>query len=409
MNVKKSIFMSILILLAFLMAACEAEQEVDVAVAIALTQTAAAPAQAEAPADAAASSGFISGSASLFAPPTPPLVIYALDTVTGNWAFVETLETEMQATFTLEVPPGNYLVFAFPPGLGHTQDGMTLTPVSVQAGQTVSGIELAPPGPSDCGPLFGVPAAPDGRYAEIPNPDANCIASLQAPQSEDVAPIESELMRIEFAPGDDSTQLFGSLPPNGINHYVLTAMAGQEMTVSLDVFDGNPTTFAVWGADGTILNPYDTSGMIWTGTLPLTQDYFIDILSRDSQATADYALVVVIPATAQAPADNLTGGIAGATNYPEATSPPMHIVATHLESGSWYWIGTAQNAGSYTITNLPPGSYHIAAYTQHGLIGGHSDANGSFIPVMVGAVELVDSINLSWWPRGDVVNDPVGW
>jgi hypothetical protein len=422
MHTKKVICLCVLSLLALFTTSCGLGQEAEVAVAVALTQTAVVveppaaeaeePPAAEATEPPAAETGFITGTAHLMAPGTPPMVIYAADFTSGEWFSVATPETDGATPYTLEVSPGTYLVFAFPIGLGYAADYTALTPVTVSAGQTITDITLGPPGPSDCGLMFGIPASPDGQYAEIVGATAECLASMPAPQSVDPgppAPIESELMQVQFAPGDDSTQIFGDIPPNGIDHYILRAMAGQEMTVSLDVFDGNPTTFAIWGADGTILNPYDTTDTSWTGTLPYTQDYYIDILSRDDLATIDYALVVVILALEDSIGQGITGGMTGPIGYPESTTPPLHIVVTHLESGDWYWVGTAENAGVYNVFDLRPGSYHVAAYTQNGLIGGHADGNGSFIPVMVGGAELVEDIYLTWWERGSTVNDPVGW
>jgi len=327
MYIKKvAISLFILTFLSLFTTACKSEQEAsDVAVAVALTQTAASstvvpaePVVTQSPVSSAVApvepietpeteatepsvqkTGFITGKAHLMAPPTPPLTIYAVNTVTGEWVSVETPETNGEASFTLEVPPESYQVFAFPSGLGYSADGKGLTSVVVNAGQTISDITLAPPGPSDCGPMFGIPASPDGRYAQIAGATEECLTSLAAPQTQEVAPlapIESELMSIQFAAGEDSAQVFGDIPPNGIDHYVLRAMSGQEITVNVDIFDDNPITLAIAGADGTILNQYDTDTTTWTGVIPSTQDYYIDILSRDDQATIDYALVVVIPA-----------------------------------------------------------------------------------------------------------------
>ncbi len=229
------------------------------------------------------------------------MVVYAVDKTTGLWTFTETEATDGEAPFSLVVPPGSYQVYAFMDNGGYTaysKDGMTLAIVTIAENQTVADIEVGPPGQSECGSMFGVPASPDGRFAAIAGPAQECLASLSTPQPKNVeppAPIESERIRIQFAASDDSTQVFGTIPPGGINHYVLGAMANQEMTVSIDVFDGNPITLAIAGADGTILNQYDTAVTSWTGVLPSTQDYYIDILSRDEQAAIDYALVVAIP------------------------------------------------------------------------------------------------------------------
>ena len=408
MNMKKAFLFFVLFVLSLSMVACGPDPEA-LAISIGLTQTATAPMEVveDAPEPA---KGIISGTAGLFAPPTPPLTIYAVNIINGEWVSIDTPESAMETSFSIEVSPGTYQVFAFPPGLGYSADFKELSTIIVNAGETITGIGLSVPGPSDCGLMFGIPASPDGKYAEIVGATADCLSSLSAPEAEapvEPPPVESETISIQFAAGDDSTQVFGTLPAGSVNHYVLGAAAGQEMTVSLDAFDGNSTTLALSGADGTILNQYDSSSPLWKGILPSTQEYYIDILSSEN-VDIDYALVVSITTPAQ-PAALVPGGLTGITNYPEATSPQMHIIATERATGLWYWVGTAENAGAYTIANLPPGSYIVTAYTQNGLAGGHVDQNGSFLPVMVGAAELVEDIYLDWWtPNGSEV-DPIGW
>ena len=321
MTTRKTVYIFIFTLLALSIAACKSEQETDdtaVAVSVALTQTAVVPTAATAvaptvapaiisvepteptkpteetamPTEAAESPaeelGFITGRAHLMAPPTPSLTIYAVNIATGEWVSVDTAEADGEAAYTLELPSGSYHVFASY-GLGYSSDNKGLTPVVVNAGQTTTDITLSPPSPSDCGPMFGIPASPDGAYAEIPGPSEECSSSSAAP-----APAETEATRIQFAPGDDSAQIFGDILPHGVDHYLISAAAGQEMTVNVDVFEDNPITLAIAGADGTILNQYDTDTTTWTGILPSTQEYYIDILSRYDQTSIDYALVVMI-------------------------------------------------------------------------------------------------------------------
>ena len=412
---KKALPFFVLLMLSLLIVACGGSDSDTVAVSIGLTQTATAPTEVVAEVAPEPAKGVISGVAGLMAPPTPPLTIYAVNTINGEWVSVDTPESEMETSFSIEVPPGTYQVFAFPPGLAYSADNTQLSTITVNAGETVADIRLAIPGPSDCGPMFSIPASPDGKHAEIVGATADCLAEASAPEAS--APVESELIAIQFASGDTSTQVFGTLPAGGINHYVLGASAGQEMTVSLDAFDGNSTTLAIYGTDRTILNQYDSTSPLWIGTLPSTQQYYIDILSPEN-VDIDYALVVSVTTPAQTnnntgdtdvPDTDVPGGIAGSINYPEATSPEIHIVATDRATGLWYWVPFAENSGSYTMPELSPGSYLISAYTQGGLAGGYVDGNGSFLPVMVGAAELVDGINLSWWtPNGNEV-DPTVW
>jgi hypothetical protein len=44
----------------------------------------------------------------------------------------------------------------------------------------------------------------------------------------------------------------------------------------------------------------------------------------------------------------------------------MRIVAFQVGGGSYYYADTAIGQGSYTIGNLPPGTYHVVAYVRPG-------------------------------------------
>ena len=508
--------------------------------------------------------GIITGTVQLHAAPTPAMIVYALDPITGVWVSVATAASDSVGTYALQVPAGEYLVFANM-GIGYASaDGWSLGIVVVTPGQTVSDINLAPPSHSECGPMFGIPASPDGQLPELPGPTAeckaallgdalqplddhcanlsvameattgipmvisdgilienswngltgngcqviglgdgnnfnsaqsayetlqgmllsqgwmenmtmpclgygglgptatmscfmrdhatcevftmidpidmelcsgidgpigNCLAALQPEQkavtvtlvcaedvlgaSTDESEFLSQQFQVAFPPGASDTIMYNSLLPGELHDYVLYAMAGQEMVVDVYVtnngVEAREKVFIDIGPLG--YEPMDMdypATSTWQGILPRDGEYYIDVKSVAIEPL-DYEIYIYIaPLTATEPQVG-TGGISGFTNYPEATTPPLHIVATNLETGYWYWIGTAQDTAVYTFPELPPGSYYIDAYTQHGLIGGHTDANGSYIPVMVGAMELVEGITLNWWPRGEVVNDPVGW
>ena len=131
-----------------------------------------------------AASGFITGRVHGQAPPTPPMIVYAVDNTTGVWTFTETQHTDGAAPFTLEVAPGTYQVFAASEdglSLGYeSEDGWGLGLVTVAAGQTVSDILVRPPSQSECGSMFGLPASPDGRFAAVPGPSAECRAAVVA-------------------------------------------------------------------------------------------------------------------------------------------------------------------------------------------------------------------------------------
>jgi hypothetical protein len=256
-------------------------------------------------AEAPAATGVIAGQVYLMAPPTPAMVVYAVDPTTGQWGFTETPENpDGPADFSISVPPGSYQVYAF--GLaggytGYSEDGFSLAVVNVAANQTVSGIKVGPPGNSDCGALFGVPGSPDGRFPAVAGPSADCVASLQAEPTPTVAPA-GETVRIQFSPGATSWQTPGDLDAEETIRFVLNAMKGQVLSVILTTepadVGGPPAYLYIVGADGQVLTPEVT--LNYQGALTTSQDYYIEIRSLYSSPIL-YNLVVAIPAVGTTP------------------------------------------------------------------------------------------------------------
>jgi hypothetical protein len=217
---------------------------------------------------------------------------------------------------------------------------------------------------------------------------------------------QADPTRIEFAEGEESIQLTGTLDPGQTARYVLAAAAGQEMSVDLD--SAGVVALSIIAADGTTLKSELEGGNQWTEVLAETGDYYLDVKSLDESAT-EYTLGVDIPPLE--PVSTQTG-ISGGIAYPGETIPVLHIVAYDQDSFSWYWIGTAENATAYTFTGLPPGTYTIVAYTESELVGGYLGGGGSLAPVAVNAGEITTGIDLTSWFEPDNVSfpaDPVGW
>ena len=165
------------IFLAIILSACgsNTSNEFDVAVSVSLTQTAALPEEQpveQSPTEVTSSDepAILKGTAHLASPPTPAMIVYALDPETGQWATMQTDASDLAAPFELYVPAGNYIVYAF------TEDGGTylgaanaddtdLALFEVGFGDTIENITVRPPGPWDCGFMWGVPDSPDGRFA----------------------------------------------------------------------------------------------------------------------------------------------------------------------------------------------------------------------------------------------------
>jgi hypothetical protein len=265
-----------------------------------------APPTAVAP--VSANPGFITGRVHLAGPPTPPMVVYALDQATGLWTFTETQATDSEASFSLAVQPGSYQVFAAAAGsssvgVGYSTDRLTLTTVAVAAGQTVSDIDVGPPGQSECGSTFGFPASPDGRFTEVASPAAECLAAILTPAA---APAQAQknldATRIQFQPNSTSLYTPGELAPNTSINFVLSAQKGQVMTAELttepDPGPGPSAAVTISSADGQIFTPDLTTK--WRGVLPASQDYYIEVRSL-SQQSINYNLLLAIPAVGSTP------------------------------------------------------------------------------------------------------------
>ncbi len=99
--------------------------------------------------------------------------------------------------------------------------------------------------------------------------------------------------RISFAPGATSATVHGNLAPNAIGHYVIRALAGQTMTIKTMSSQGQ-IVLVVYGADGTVLQSDHAGASSFSGTLPTTQDYLIEVVSV-GQAAAVFGMTVTIP------------------------------------------------------------------------------------------------------------------
>ena len=113
-----------------------------------------------------------------------------------------------------------------------------------------------------------------------------------------VPPPTTDAERIAFDAGATSAMIQGTLPPQSTHPYVLTAMESQQMTVTIHKTENVLAVLSIWGADGTVLISDHAGASTWTGVLPATQDYYIDVISQDAVGF-DYHLEVSVPPLAQ--------------------------------------------------------------------------------------------------------------
>jgi hypothetical protein len=85
-----------------------------------------------------------------------------------------------------------------------------------------------------------------------------------------------------------------TLQVNGVDRWVLRALAGQTMTVDTSATQGQ-VILIIWGVqDGNVLISDHAGATSFTGVLPTTEDYYIDVRSVGTVSAA-YSLQVTIP------------------------------------------------------------------------------------------------------------------
>lgn len=98
--------------------------------------------------------------------------------------------------------------------------------------------------------------------------------------------------RITFEQGSTSATVQGSLAAYDTHHYVLRAMAGQTLIVRVAA-PGDAVRLVIYGVDGTVLRSGMAEGADFSGRLPSTQDYLVNLTANI--AVPNYGLTVIIP------------------------------------------------------------------------------------------------------------------
>jgi hypothetical protein len=111
-----------------------------------------------------------------------------------------------------------------------------------------------------------------------------------------------QAIRIQFATGGTSSVINGQIEAGQTLYYVLQASATQTMNVKISSPNGD-IYLGVFGADRQVFLDSTTQYMLWSGTLPATQDYYLSLTATTSST---YTLSVEIPPLQTLPTANLT-------------------------------------------------------------------------------------------------------
>src|SRR5439155_26669223 len=106
---------------------------------------------------------------------------------------------------------------------------------------------------------------------------------------------KAEPLRIEFKHGTTTTTLNGVVGGDEEAEYVLAARKGQRLIIKLTSVPLKSSVFQLLGEDNDTLGLEHDANFEYSGVLPKTGDYFIDV-SRPTQSkgTSRYKLTVTI-------------------------------------------------------------------------------------------------------------------
>ncbi len=170
--------------------------------------------------------------------------------------------------------------------------GVMAACVPAQAGLPVTATPSAPDTPTPPLPTV-VPAtvaqpAPTATSAPSVTPTASGAPASASPQP--AATVTAR--RIVFEAGADTAVVQGHVAAFGMDRWVLRAEAGQTLSARLSFSTGR-AILIIFGADGDVLISDHAETPTFTGRLPSTQDYNIDVRGNPDGPT-DYTLTVTV-------------------------------------------------------------------------------------------------------------------
>jgi peptidoglycan/xylan/chitin deacetylase (PgdA/CDA1 family) len=187
-------------------------------------------------------------------------------------------------------------------------------------------IELDIAGPDDpmCCPtdhkrqIYAVKGEELVLAAEEDLPDPEISARLDVPKR-----------WLEFEPGATSATYEGDITFNGIHTYKVRALAGQTMTVTL-TSPHEDVLLSIFGVDGAVPVSIFSELTRWTGKLPVTQDYTINVVAVGSDTP--YTLQVDIAGEAE-PLPTVEPSAPPVTAEPTPAGPSDNLIYLTFDDG----------------------------------------------------------------------------
>lgn len=157
---------------------------------------------------------------------------------------------------------------------------------------------------------------------------------------------------VSFGPGTSSASLKGSTTKGYVFSYALGGGAGQTMTATLNV-PANTASIDIFGvASGSILGS-SAKATTWTGILPKTQDYVIEVIPNAGQEV-NYSLTVSVGPTA----GNIIMTAGTTAAVVPGTVQPGQVLTYTLEAG--------QSQPMILIVNSPNSDVSLGVFEPNG-------------------------------------------
>jgi hypothetical protein len=196
----------------------------------------------------------------------------------------------------------------------------------------------------------------DPALTQPTNPPGNQPTPTSTPISQ-TAP-----ERIQFAAGSTTATRQGTVQFPTRKSYVFAALAGQPIHIELISSDASANFSLVGLGDSQPLKRLENSDTVWSGTLPLNQDYQLQIATPSNAPVSYELLVEILPLNAGGTTERIrfAPGATAATVYgsTSAIEPKRYV----LEAGGGQTMSVALNVDNLNayITVLNPNGENMA-------------------------------------------------
>jgi len=190
------------------------------------------------------------------------------------------------------------------------------------------------------------------------------------------------VQRITFAPGATSATVTGGVAAWQAMRYVLTALAGQTMTVQA-YSGGSPVYVTIYDTSRVMMGSV-ASGQVWTSQLPATGDYSLAVYPSPNAGYTSFQLTITIvsnsPPTPSAPEHiYFAPGTVSATvtGYLPSNSTKQYVLGA--SAGQVMTINSWTSGGPFRYTLTAPNGAWLGSGDQGQSWSGTLPANGDYL------------------------------